>query len=157
MIGIMKPITVMGSAAFLGVMLAIGLGLVPFFYLADPSTFEDWFADYFVFFLPAVVITSVPAFVGSITLMRRSPKGSQERRRWRNTLLGLVSVYAITTTVHLPLNIAFWSRDLSDDAIVTTLGFWTAAHVLRIAGAGFAAYSAFQASQITKQQQPEDF
>ena len=148
----MKPITVIGSAAFLGVMLAIGFGLVPFFYLADPSIFEEWFADYFVFFLPAVFITSVPAFVGSITLMRRSPKGSQDRRQWRNTLLGLVSVYAVTTAVHLPLNIAFWSRDLSDEAIVTSLGFWTAAHVLRIAGAGFAAYSAFQASQLPKGQ-----
>ncbi len=144
----MKPTTVIGSAAFLGVMLAIGFGLVPFFYLADPHAFEDWFADYFVFFLPAVFITSVPAFVGSITLIRRSPKGSRERRKWLNTLLGLVSVYAITTAVHLPLNIAFWSRDLSDEAIVTTLGFWTAAHVLRIAGAGFAAYSAFRASQL---------
>jgi len=150
--GIMKPITVIGSAAFLGVMLAIGFGLVPFFYLADPSAFEAWFADYFVFFLPAVFITSVPAFVGSITLMRRSPKGSQERRKWRNTLLGLVSVYAVTTAVHLPLNIAFWSRDLSDEAIVTSLGFWTAAHVLRMTGAGFAAYSAFQASQLPKGQ-----
>ncbi len=148
----MKPIAVIGSAAFLGVMLAIGFGLVPFFYLADPSIFEDWFADYFVFFLPAVFITSVPAFVGSITLVRRSPKGSQDRRQWRNTLLGLVSVYAVTTAVHLPLNIAFWSRDLSDEAIVTSLGFWTAAHVLRIAGAGFAAYSAFQASQLPKGQ-----
>ena len=148
----MKPITVIGSAAFLGVMLAIGFGLVPFFYLADPSIFEDWFADYFVFFLPAVFITSVPAIVGSITLMRRSPKGSQDRRQWRNTLLGLVSVYAVTTAVHLPLNIAFWSRDLSDEAIVTSLGFWTAAHVLRITGAGFAAYSAFQASQLPKGQ-----
>lgn len=148
----MKPIAVIGSAAFLGVMLAIGFGLVPFFYLADPSIFEDWFADYFVFFLPAVFITSVPAFVGSITLVRRSPKGSQDRRQWRNTLLGLVSVYAVTTAVHLPLNIAFWSRDLSDEAIVTSLGFWTAAHVLRITGAGFAAYSAFQASQLPKGQ-----
>jgi hypothetical protein len=43
--GIMKPTTVIGSAAFLGVMLAIGFGLVPFFYLTDPSAFEAWFAD----------------------------------------------------------------------------------------------------------------
>jgi len=149
--GIMKPITVIGSAAFLGVMLAIGFGLVPFFYLADQGAFEDWFADYFVFFLPAVFITSVPAFIGSITLMRRSPKESQERRRWRNTLLGLVFVYAITTAVSLPLNIAFWSRELTDTAFVTSLGLWTAAHILRIAGTGFAAYSAYQASQLTKQ------
>lgn len=81
----MKPITVIGSAAFLGVMLAIGFGLIPLFYLADRSAFEDWFADYFVFFLPAV-------------------------------------------------------------------GLWTVAHTLRIAGTGFAAHSAFQASQLPKGQ-----
>ena len=150
--GIMKPITVIGSAAFLGVMLSIGLGLIPFFYLAEPSAFEEWFAAYFVFFLPAVFITSIPAFVGSITLMRRNAKGSQEWRQWRNTLLGLVAVYAVTTAVHLPLNLALWSGDLSDSAIVTNLGWWSAAHVLRIAGAGFAAYSAYRASQITKGQ-----
>jgi hypothetical protein len=147
-----EPITVIGSAAFLGVMLAIGLGLVPFFYLADQSAFEDWFAEYFVFFLPAVCITSVPALIGSITLMRRSTKGSQERHRWRNTMLGLVSVYGVTTAVHLPLNIAFWSRELTESAFVTSLGLWTAAHILRIAGAGFAAYSAFHASQLPKGQ-----
>jgi len=148
--GIMKLITVVGSAGFLGVMVSIGTGLVPFFYLAGPSAFEAWFATYFRYFLIGVLSTSVPAFVGSVALMRRSANGSHERRLWRNTLLGLVFVYAVTTAVHLPLNLALWSFGLSDEAIVTNLGWWSAAHVLRVAGAGFASYSAFRAVLLAK-------
>ena len=148
----MKLITLIGSAGFLGVMLSIGTGLIPFFYLAGPSAFEEWFATYFVFFLAGVFITSVPAFIGSITLMRRSAKGSQERQQWRNTLLGLVVVYAVTMAVHLPLNLSFWSFELTDAAIIANLGWWSAAHVLRVAGAGYASYSAFRAVTLPKEQ-----
>ena len=148
----MKLITLIGSAGFLGVMLSIGTGLIPFFYLAGPSAFEEWFATYFVFFLAGVFITSVPAFIGSITLMRRSAKGSQERQQWRNTLVGLVVVYAVTMAVHLPLNLSFWSFELTDAAIVANLGWWSAAHVLRVAGAGYASFSAFRAVTLSKEQ-----
>jgi hypothetical protein len=148
----MKLVTVIGSAGFLGVMLSIGTGLIPFFYLAGPSAFEDWFATYFVFFLAGVFITSVPAFIGSIALMRRSAKGSHERRLWRNTLLGLVVVYAVTMAVHLPLNLSFWSFELTDAAIIGNLGWWSAAHVLRVAGAGYASFSAFRAVTLSKEQ-----
>lgn len=147
----MKFITAVGSAGFFGVMLSIGTGLVPFFYLAGPSAFEEWFATYFVFLTIGVFVTSVPAFIGSIALMRRSDKGSQERRLWRSTLLGLVVVYAVTTAVHLPLNFAFWSLELSDAAIVANLGWWSAAHVLRLAGALYASYNAFHAVSISKE------
>jgi len=148
----MKLITVIGSAGFLGVMLSIGTGLIPFFYLAGPSAFEEWFASYFVFFLGGVFITSVPAFIGSIRLMRGSDKGSQERRLWRNTLSGLVVVYGVTMAVHLPINLSFWSFELSDNAIIANLGLWSAAHVLRVLGAGFASYSAFRAVTLPKGQ-----
>ena len=148
----MKLITLIGSAGFLGVMLSIGTGLIPFFYLAGPSAFEEWFATYFVFFLAGVFITSVPAFIGSITLMRRSAKGSQERQQWRNTLVGLVVVYAVTMAVHLPLNLSFWSFELTDAAIIANLGWWSAAHVLRVAGAGYASFSAFRAVTLSKEQ-----
>lgn len=148
----MKLVTVLGTSGFFGVMLSIGTGLIPFFYLAGPSAFEEWFATYFVFFLAGVFITSVPAFIGSITLIRRSEKGSQERRLWRNTLLGLVVVYGVTMTVHLPLNISFWSFELSDAGVTANLGFWSAAHVLRVAGAAFAGYSAFRAITLSSQQ-----
>ena len=142
---IMKYLAVAGSAGFTGVMLAIGLGLVPFFFLAGTTEFEAWFASYFVYFLPAVFITSIPAFIGSISLIRASAKGSTERVLWRNSLLGLALVYGVTTVIHLPLNISFWSMDLSEEQIVTNLTYWTIAHLLRIVGALFASYSAFKA------------
>ena len=144
----MKFLAIAGSAGFFGVMLAIGAGLIPFFYLAGPSGFEEWFADYFVFFLPAVFLTSLPAFLSSLSLMRRSAKGSVERGVWRNTMLSVVFVYAVTMAIHLPLNISFWSMELSDDAIVQNLGFWSAAHVLRLAGTLSASYFAFKAVSL---------
>ena len=147
----MKLITVIGSAGFMGVMLAIS-SLIPFFYLAGPTAFEEWFAAYFVFFLAGVFITSLPAFGGSIALMRRSAKGSHEHRRWRNTLLGLAFVYGVTMAVHLPINISFWSFELSDAAITANLGLWSAAHLLRIAGALYASVNAFRAVAPSNEQ-----
>ena len=144
----MKFLAIAGSAGFFGVMLAIGAGLIPFFYLAGPSGFERWFADYFVFFLPAVFLTSLPAIISSLSLMRRSAKGSVERGLWRNTMLSVVFVYGVTTAIHLPLNISFWSMELSDEAIVQNLGFWSAAHVLRLVGTLSASYFAFKAVSI---------
>ena len=105
-----------------------------------------------MFLTIGVFVTSVPAFIGSIELMRRSAKGSNERRLWRNTLLGLVVVYAVTMAVHLPLNFAFSSFELSDAAIVANLGWWSAAHVLRIAGALYASYNAFRAVSVSKEE-----
>ena len=147
---IMKFLAVAGSAGFSGVMLTIGLGLVPFFYLAGPTDFEAWFASYFFFLVRAVFITSIPALIGSIALIRRSLKGTSERIMWRNTLLALVLVYGITTVIHLPLNISFWSMTLSGGQIVTNLNYWTLAHVLRIIAALFASYSAFKALSTEK-------
>lgn len=144
----MKFMTIAGSAGFTGVMLTIGTGLIPFFYLAGPAAFEEWFATYFVYFLAGVFLTSIPAFIGSIALLRRSAKGSGERQAWRNTLLGLIFVYLVTSAIHLPLNIAFWSMELSDEQIFTNLGWWTAAHALRIIGTLYAAYQAYRAITI---------
>ena len=141
----MKNMTVIGSAAFTGVMLTIGAGLVPFFFLAGPAAFERWFADYFVFLLSGVFLTSVPAFIGSIAMIRRTPKKSAERSPWVKTLVALAFVYGITMVVHLPLNILFWSMELSDSQINSNLWFWTAAHVLRIAGALYASITALRA------------
>ena len=141
----MKALTVLASAAFLGVMLVIGLALVPIFLVMDPQVFEDWFARYFVFLLVPVILTSMPAFVGAFVLRRRSPAGSTERRLWRDVLLALAVTYAVSTIIHLPLNIALWSRDLSDPDIRTTLGWWSAAHVLRIIGALVASRTAYRA------------
>jgi hypothetical protein len=147
--GIMKYIAIAGSSAFFGVMLTIGAGLIPFFYLAGPTAFEQWFSAYFVFLLPGVLLTSLPALFSSLTLMRRSAKSSLVRVLWRNTAISIAVVYAITSVIHLPLNILFWSMELSDEVIIQNLGFWSAAHALRLAGALVASYFAFKAVSIS--------
>lgn len=141
----MKAVAVIGSAAFVGVMLTIGVGLGAFFILSDPGVFEQWFADYFVFLVLPVFMTSVPAFVGTIAMLRRSEKGSPARSLWRVALIGLVVSYAITAVIHLPLNIAFWSFTLSDDDITRNLAIWMIAHVARIVAALIGATYAYRA------------
>ena len=141
----MKAVAVLGSAGFVGVMLTIGFGLGAFFVLSEPAVFERWFADYFVFLLVPVFITSVPAFVGTIVMLRRLEKGSATRRSWFVALVGLVLAYGITSVVSLPLNIAFWSFTLSDEAITTALAWWMVAHVARTVAALIGTVSAFRA------------
>lgn len=141
----MKAMAAMGSAAFVGVLLTIGLGLGSFFLLAEPSAFVDWFWSYFWFMLGPVFLTSIPAFIGSIAMMRRSPQGSAERRMWKISLGGLIVTYAITAVVHLPLNIGFWFFELGDSQITTNLYIWIAFHFLRMATALVAAMYAYRA------------
>lgn len=141
----MKAMAAIGSSAFAGVLLTIGLGLGSFFLLVEPSDFVTWFWEYFWFFLGPVFLTSVPAFIGSIAMMRRSPQGSAERRLWKISLGGLIATYAITAVAHLPLNISFWFFELSDSQITTNLYIWMAFHLLRAATALVAAIAAFRA------------
>ncbi len=142
----MKGLAVIGSSAFVGVMLTIGLGLGGFFLLSEPAVFEEWFADYFVFLLGPVFLTSIPAFIGTIAMVRRSEKGTSARRLWRISLIGLVASYGITAVVHLPLNISFWSFTLSDDDLTRNLYVWLLFHVLRLGAAFIAAIYAFRAA-----------
>lgn len=102
-------------------MLTIGLGFRSFFLLAEPSEFVDWFWLYFWFLLAPVFATSIPAFIGSIAMLRNSPRDSGERRLWKITLGGLIVTYAITAVMHLPPNVTFWFLDLSDSQITTNL------------------------------------
>ena len=141
----MKAMAAIGSAAFAGVMLTIGLGLGSFFLLAEPSVFVDWFWLYFWFLLGPVFLTSIPAFIGSIAMLRRSQQGSAQRRLWKISLGGLIATYAITAVVHLPLNITFWFLDLSDTQITTNLYIWMAFHFVRVATGLIAAIYAYRA------------
>ncbi len=142
----MKAVAVLGSAAFVGVMLTIGFGLGAFFLLSEPSVFERWFTDYFVFLLVPVGATSLPAFVGMIAMLRRSEKGSGSRRVWRAALVGLSLSYGITAFVNLPLNIGFWSGTWSDEAITTGLAWWMVAHVARLIAAIIGTSFAYRAA-----------
>ena len=78
-------------------------------------------------------------------MVRRSAQGSVDRRLWWVALGGLIATYGITTVVHLPLNISFWSFDLSDEQITTNLYIWLAFHFLRLATALVAAIYAYRA------------
>lgn len=141
----MKGLAVIGSSAFVGVMLTIGLGLGGFFLQSEPAVFEAWFADYFWLLLGPVFLTSVPAFIGTIAMVRRTEKGTSARLLWRTSLIGLVAAYGITAVVHLPLNFSFWSFTLSDDDLTRNLYVWLLFHVVRLGAAFVAALYAFRA------------
>lgn len=145
----MRALAVLGGAGFVGTMLTIGFGLGAFFLLSEPAVFERWFADYFVFLLIPVFVTSLPAFIGTIAMLRRSDKGSPARRLWFVALVGLAASYVITAVVNLPLNIAFWSFTLSDEAITTALAWWMVAHVARTIAALIGTIYAYRATVTT--------
>ncbi len=145
----MKGLAVIGSSAFVGVMLTIGLGLGGFFLQSEPAVFEAWFADYFWLLLGPVFLTSIPAFIGAIAMVRRTQKGTSVHRLWWISLIGLLAAYGITTVVHLPLNISFWSFNLSDDELTRNLYVWLLFHVFRIAAAFVATLYAYRAAMLT--------
>ena len=59
-------LAVIGSAAFVGVQLTIGLSLGSYWLGLEPLTFAEWFTDNFVFLVPSAFLTLGPAMAGVI-------------------------------------------------------------------------------------------
>lgn len=136
----------LGSAAYGGVMIAIGLGLGAYWLSVEPMAFQAWFTANFVFLLPTVGITLPFALSGtaiSLGLAWRTP----QRTLWAIALGAIIVTLVITLGYHLPANFRVWSGSLPADALRTELVWWLVLYVGRVSGALVSAVVAFIATQ----------
>ncbi|MEM6927158.1 MAG: hypothetical protein AAF602_09530 [Myxococcota bacterium] len=138
-------IAVVGTGAYTGVMIAIGLGLGRYWLSLDPADFEAWFTPNFWYLLPTVLSTLPWALIGtvwSLSIAWRTPA----RRAWL-TVLALIGVTLVVTAgYHLPANIRIWSGELTAAQLESELGWWLVAHVARVGFALAGAVAGFLAS-----------
>ncbi|MGB3256394.1 MAG: DUF1772 domain-containing protein [Ornithinimicrobium sp.] len=134
-----------GSLGFTAVMVTIGMGLGRLWAQIDPVVYGDTFLNTFMFLLPCIAITLLPALIGTFSSWRRADAGSNEKRRWAVTLIGLIASVVVTLIYHLPANFRIWSGDLSSSELTTQLNWWLALHALRTTAALVATIAAFLA------------
>ncbi|MEM8708103.1 MAG: DUF1772 domain-containing protein [Actinomycetota bacterium] len=138
-------IAVLATAAYAGVMIAIGLGLGRYWLDLPPQEFAAWFEANFIFLLPTVAVTSVPALAAAVIAARRTDDAAG-RRDWY-IALGLIGVtFAVTLAYHLPANLRIWDLTMTDDELRTELTRWLALHAVRVVGALAAAWYALRAT-----------
>ena len=143
-----------GSLGFTAVMLTIGMGLGRLWVQIDPVVYGDTWLNTFLFLLPCIAITLIPAFIGAIWSWRRADAGSTEKRRWAVALGGLTVSVLVTLAYHLPANIRIWAGDMSPDELTSQLHWWLALHAVRTAAGIVATVAAFLAGKTFFDQKP---
>jgi len=138
-----------GSLGFTAVMLTIGMGLGRLWVQIDPVVYGDTWLDTFLFLLPCIAITLIPAFIGAIWSWRRADAGTTEKRRWAVALGGLTVSVLVTLVYHLPANIRIWTGDMSPNELTSQLHWWLVLHAVRTAAGLVATIAAFLAISTT--------
>lgn len=143
-----------GSLGFTAVMLTIGMGLGRLWVQIDPVVYGDTWLNTFLFLLPCIAITLIPAFIGAIWSWRDAAAGSAAKRRWAVALAGLSVSVLVTLVYHLPVNIRIWSGGMSSSELTSQLHWWLALHAVRTAAGLVATIAAFLAIKSSFEQKP---
>ena len=114
-------LAVLGSAAFTGTMLCIGLAFGGYWTSLPPEDFLAWFAVNSGFIARTIPIVAGPALVGllgSLWLARRD-KGT--RGSWVIASAAMLGLAVVTAAYHLPVNAALASGAVPPHSVPTTL------------------------------------
>ncbi len=129
---IANSIAVIGSAAFSGVMICIGVTLGGFWRSLPPQDFLDWFAVNNSFVARSVPMTVVPAFLGlggSIW----TDRGTTDAWLWGLSTVCMAIVMVMTARFFVPANRAFAGGKLDTRDVPRQLQRWLSVHAVRIA------------------------
>ncbi|MEM7272762.1 MAG: DUF1772 domain-containing protein [Actinomycetota bacterium] len=141
-------LAVIGSAAYTGVLITIGLSLGRYWSTIPPEDYARQFDQLFEFLLPAIAVTLVPAVVGVAWSLRRGWP-SPHRTVWLTAAAGLLVSLAITALYHVPANERIWSDTITAAEIETERGRWLLWHAARTVAGLTAAVAAFSATTRT--------
>ena len=143
-------LAVLGSAAFTGTMLCIGLAFGGYWTSLPPEDFLTWFAvnnGFVARTIPVVLGPALLGLLGSLWLARRE-RGA--RGPWAIATAAMLGVALVTGIYHLPTNAALAGGAILPEAVPTTLRTWLTLHVLRIALALTASAFALRAARLEK-------
>ena len=126
-------LAVIGSAAFTGTMICIGLAFGGWWTSLPPADFLAWFAANSGFIARTIPVVAAPAALGlfgSLWLARRN-RGA--RLPWAVATAALIGVALVTGIYHLPTNAAFSAGAIPPDDVPAALQTWLRLHALRVA------------------------
>ena len=142
---ILSYVAIIGTAAFAGNMINIGLSYGALWKALEPQKFMETFKVDFPLLLMPTAATLLPAFVSTVVLFFLSKKGALERTYWLYALIGLLSINVFTALYFLPLNLDFVDQVIPLRNVSEKLNSWLVFHWVRIAVAISAAVFAVKA------------
>ena len=136
-----QALAVIGSAAFAGVMLAIGLILGAFWRSLPPAEFLAWFQAHGPLIQRVIPWLLVPTLAGLVGTAWLSWGDAAVRAWWLGALACIAGVLLLTTLYFLPLNARFSAASIPVADVPVALNQWLALHWIRITLALAAAVS----------------
>ena len=149
---ILPYISIIGTGAFVGNMINIGLSYCVHWQSLDPIAFMETFKVDFPLLLGPTAATLMPAFIATIWLIFINKKGSATRRYWLYAFIALLLVNIQTAAYHLPMNLDFMELKYSEVEATSKLQGWVFFHWVRIVvaiAAGVFGLKAFQSSSTS--------
>lgn len=140
-------IAIIGTVAYLGNIINIGLTDAIAWQRLDPMVFMQGFETSFLLLLPTVAVTLLPGLAGIIVSIIFNKENNEAKKSWRIALYAtLISIF-ITSVYHLPTNLAFIDQSYSVTEAASKLQLWVILHWVRIALAIVASVFAIQGFQ----------
>ena len=126
-------LAVLGSAAFTGTMLCIGLAFGGYWTSLPPEDFLAWFAGNSGFIARSIPVVAGPALLGLVGSLWLARRDKCARGPWVIASAAMLGLAVVTGAYHLPVNAALASGAIPPDSVPATLRTWLTLHALRIA------------------------
>ena len=124
-------IAIIGTSAFIGNLLVIGLGFGMYWQTLEPMEFMRQFGIQFPLLLAPIMGVSTPTLIALIVLVATTKQQKVVRKNWIIALVGLLIAFAITSIYHLPVNFAFMDLAYTPEEAASKLNVWLALHWVR--------------------------
>jgi uncharacterized membrane protein (DUF485 family) len=124
-------IAIIGTSAFIGNLLVIGLGFGMYWQTLEPMEFMRQFGIQFPLLLAPIMGVSTPTLIALIALVTTTKQQKVVRKNWVIALVGLLIAFAITSIYHLPTNFGFMDMKYSAEVATSKLNLWLVLHWVR--------------------------
>jgi len=124
-------IAIIGTSAFIGNLLVIGLGFGMYWQTLEPMEFMRQFGIQFPLLLAPIMGVSTPTLIALIALVTTTKQQKVVRKNWIIALVGLLIAFAITSIYHLPVNFGFMDMQYTAEEAAGKLDLWIVLHWVR--------------------------
>lgn len=140
-------LAIIGTVAYLGNIINIGLTYAIAWQRLDPIEFMQGFETTFLLLLPTVVVTLLPGLIGIIASISLNKENIESKKSWLMALYTTFISILITLIYHLPTNLGFIDLSYSISEAANKLQLWVVLHWVRIVLAIIASVFAIQGFQ----------
>lgn len=140
-------VAIIGTAAYLGNIINIGLTYAIAWQSMEPQAFMEGFEATFLLLLPTVVFTLLPGTLGIVFSIFQNKENNEAKKSWRMALYATLISVLITSVYHLPTNLAFIDQSYDAAEATSRLNWWVILHWGRVALALIASVFAIRGFQ----------